>query len=333
VRRLAWLFLGVALALLLAPDVMAQSPFGVGPRSAPPPPPPPDGVMGWIMAQQSAFYREINQALRAARADGSMAWGLIGLSIAYGVFHAAGPGHGKAVISSYLVADNQSWRRGVILSFVSAAVQALTAIVLIGTLFALFNMTTRVLDQTVRWIEMAAYGLIVLVGLRLVWVKGRALMALTGGGTVALAGGGGPVVHVHADGTACDGSCGHAHGPDPELVRGEGGWQRGLAAVFAVGVRPCTGALVVLTFALAQGMIWTGIASVFAMAFGTAVTVAVIATLAVFSKGLAVRLAGSRPGGGVVLMRVVEVLAALAVVAFGLLLLGGIWQTERLLPM
>ena len=60
---------------------------------------------------------------------------LAGLSFAYGVFHAAGPGHGKAVISSYLVATGEGFRRGVALSALAALAQALAAIALVG-LFA-----------------------------------------------------------------------------------------------------------------------------------------------------------------------------------------------------
>ena len=67
---------------------------------------------------------------------------------------------------------------------------------------------------------------------------------------------------------------GHAHGPEPEDLAGPGGWQRGLSAIVAVGLRPCSGAIIVLVFALAQGLFWAGIASTFAMGLGTAITVA-----------------------------------------------------------
>ncbi len=66
---------------------------------------------------------------------------------------------------------------------------------------------------------------------------------------------------------------GHAHGPEPEELAGPGGWRRGLSAVVAVGLRPCSGAIIVLVFALAQGLFWAGIASTFVMGLGTAITV------------------------------------------------------------
>jgi nickel/cobalt transporter (NicO) family protein len=88
--------------------VMAQTPFG-GPRPAAEPQV--GGLVGWLLARQSEFYREISATIRAAKSDGSAVWTLLAISFAYGIFHAAGPGHGKAVISSYLVAPTRR-RRG-----------------------------------------------------------------------------------------------------------------------------------------------------------------------------------------------------------------------------
>ena len=101
----------------------------------------------------------------------------MGISFLYGIFHAAGPGHGKAVISSYLVANNETWRRGIALSFASAILQAFTAIVIVGIAAVLLNATAHAMGNTVRIIEMVSYALIMVIGLRLLWVKGRAFLA------------------------------------------------------------------------------------------------------------------------------------------------------------
>ena len=63
-----------------------------------------------------------------------------------------------------------------------------------------------------------------------------------------------------------------------------------MAVVFSVGIRPCTGAILVLVFALTQGLFWAGVAATFAMALGTAITVAVLASLALGSRELALKL-------------------------------------------
>jgi nickel/cobalt exporter len=127
-----------------------------------------------------------------------------------------------------------------------------------------------------------------------------------------------------------DASCGHSHGPEPQELAGPGGWQRGLAAVTAVGLRPCSGAILVLVFAFAQGIFWAGVASTFVMGLGTAITVAAIATLAVGARSLAAKFANTRGGYGELAMRGIEVAAAVVVVAFGVLLLTGYIVSERM---
>ena len=122
---------------------------------------------------------------------------------------------------------------------------------------------------------------------------------------------------------------GHAHGPEPEELAGPGGWQRGLSAIVAVGLRPCSGAIIVLVFALAQGLFWAGVAATFVMGLGTAITVAAIATIAVGFRSAAKQIAGSRSGYGMLAMRGIEVGAAVVVLAFGTLLLAGYLAAER----
>jgi nickel/cobalt exporter len=139
--------------------------------------------------------------------------------------------------------------------------------------------------------------------------------------------------HVHHDDShhdhVHDEHCGHSHGPTPDQLAGPGGWARGLSAVFTVGIRPCSGAILVLVFALAQGMFWAGIAATFVMGLGTAITVATIAVLAVSAKGLAGRLAGGRDGSGALVMRGIEFGAAALVMLFGVGLLLGYVAAER----
>ena len=89
----------------------------------------------------------------------------------------------------------------------------------------------------------------------------------------------------------------------------------------AVGLRPCSGALLVLTFSLLNGLYLGGILSVLAMSFGTALTVSALATLAVTAKDLAVRYAGIK-GNGVWVGNAIEIGGALVVIALGSTLLA-----------
>ena len=352
-------------------SALAQNPFG-GPPAAP------DaqvgGVVGWLLTKQSEFYREMSSTIRAAKADGSAVWTLLAISFAYGIFHAAGPGHGKAVISSYLVANEETARRGIVLSFVSALMQSLIAVLIVGIGAWLLNVTAKTMCGAERVIEIASYTLIAAFGVRLVWSKGggfiRALRSSYGGSGPLLA----PAlahaaavhhghghhahdhgdhqhhhhdhapaqaiavhdhmpVHAHAEhddpGHVHDDHCGHSHGPEPTQLSGPGGWRRGFGAVLTVGIRPCSGAILVLVFALAQGLFWAGVAATFVMGLGTAITVATIAVIAVSAKGLAQRMTAGRDGGGALVMRGVEFGAAGLVLLFGVGLLLGYIAAER----
>ena len=271
---LAWICLGIAALGLAADgalhDALAQNPFG-GSRAAP------DaqigGIVGWLLTKQSEFYREMSSTIRAAKADGSAIWTLLAISFAYGIFHAAGPGHGKTVISSYLVANEETARRGIALSFVSALMQSLVAVLIVGIGAWLLNVTASTMCGAERVIEIASYALIAAFGLRLVWTKGRGFMAAVH--TVYGRSGPQPALvlanaaalehghddhahghHAHDHGASGhhhhhdhahdhehvhDEHCGHSHGPEPAQLAGPGGWQRGLSAVFTVGIRPCSG--------------------------------------------------------------------------------------------
>jgi nickel/cobalt transporter (NicO) family protein len=348
-----------AVALIIdgaAHDALAQNPFG-GPPAAP------DaqvgGIVGWLLTKQSEFYREMSSTIRAAKADGRAVWTLLAISFAYGIFHAAGPGHGKAVIASYLVANQETVRRGIVLSFVSALMQSLIAVLIVGIGAWLLNVTAKTMCGAERVIEIASYTLIAAFGVRLVWSKGggllRALRASTRKSELQLAPAlaHAPALHCnHGDGhahasIACeplpgpeqaeqhdhghvhDEHCGHSHAPEPTQLAGPGGWRRGFTAVFTVGIRPCSGAILVLVFALAQGLFWAGIAATFVMGLGTAITVATIAIMAVSAKGLAQRMTASSEGGGALLMRGVEFGAAALVLLFGVGLLLGYVAAER----
>jgi nickel/cobalt exporter len=363
---IALTLIAVAASLLLAAGAhdaaLAQAgPFG-GQRGAPPSVPT-SGLLGWVFAKQAEFYRQMSGMIRAAKTDGSAVWTLLGISFIYGIFHAAGPGHGKAVISSYLVANEETWRRGVVLSFASALLQAFVAVAIVGIAAVVLNATAGQMCSTERVIEMASYALIALVGARLFWVKGKGFLREARSLSRPLHAVGAAVTpkdqkehdhkhhdHHHGHGHGHDhhdhghhhhhgqdhdhddehaSAWGHAHGPEPEELAGPGGWKRGLSAIVAVGLRPCSGAIIVLVFALAQGLFWAGVAATFVMGLGTAITVAGIATLAVGARSIAKHIANTRAGYGMLALRGIEVGAAVLVLCFGTLLLLGYMVAER----
>ena len=349
----------------------ARNPFDLGVREGSGPPPA-TGFTAWVLSEQIRFERMLSGAVRAIKTDAGAFWTLLGISFAYGVFHAAGPGHGKAVVASYLLANEQSLKRGVIISLMAAVLQGVVAVAIVGVLAALLNATSVAMRQAANLVEIASYAGIALLGAWLIWRKGRGLIAALGfGGGASVAAhhhharehkhehtihahelehpefaqaahahhhhahhdhshhdhshhdhghahakSAAPAPHVH------DAHCGHFHAPSPDMLTDKNfSWKTATLTVFAAGARPCSGAILVLVFALAQGIFFAGVAATFAMSMGTAITTGALAALAVLAKGLAVRFLGEGSERGVLAVRALEFAAAILVFLLGASLL------------
>jgi nickel/cobalt exporter len=310
----------------------------------------PEGIGGFILAWQTYFYRLITGAVRATRHDGGAVWSLMGIGFAYGVLHAAGPGHGKAVVASYMVANERALKRGVAISFFAAFLQGCVAVLLVTAAALVLRVTADRITQASEIIDKACFTGVAVLGAWLVWRKGRALfgplaprgprlqaaaIAANGGAAAAMPSrsffvGDSPaaarfICERAEEGHRHDASCGHFHAPDPRTLGDTFSWKSAILTVFSAGSRPCSGAILVLVFALAQGIFVAGIAATFAMSLGTAITTAALAVIAVMFKDVAVRLSGgSRRGERVA--RAVEFAAAVGVLVVGLALLLGVMQ-------
>ncbi len=283
--------------------------------------------MAQIVELQTAFNRDLTAGLKGLKTGGGF-WWLGGVSFLYGIVHAAGPGHGKVVISSYLIANEARVRRGVIIAFIAALAQAVAAVSIIGLMAVILNMTSMAITSTAKVFEAGSFALIAALGVYLFVRKGRAAWTVMKGGDAH-------GHHHHHDSHdhhdhhdhAHDGhaACGHDHIPS-EAVLQKPGLSGAAAAVLSVGIRPCSGALVVLVFALSQGIFWAGVASTFVMALGTAITVAALATLAVGAKSIARRLArGSDRRGSEVMLGLELAAAALITLVGAVLFVGAVY--------
>ncbi len=153
----------------------AATPFGAPGEGATAPPG--NALVAWILQQQAAFYKAMQGIVSAAEAGGSL-WPLYGLALAYGVFHAAGPGHGKAVISAYIVANERAAWKAVGIAFGAGAVQAMVAIGAVLAVILGLGLAGRARAEAFGWIELAGYALIALLGLMLFLRKGRSLLRI-----------------------------------------------------------------------------------------------------------------------------------------------------------
>jgi ABC-type nickel/cobalt efflux system permease component RcnA len=361
--------LGVALLGLTA-DVLAVTghPFAIAEQRLS------TSSTGWLaeffaqMAMwQSHFYRQLTGAVRAWQQDGWAAWLLLGLSFAYGVFHALGPGHGKAVLAAYVLANRETVKNGAILALLSAFLQALVAISLVGIAAGVLNVSGLALTRATWWLEIASYAMMVALGAWLVfrqmirpvwrWLTQRLARASTA-----------PVKsddshsaksksqanhdhhhhHDHHDHAHCahpahresgatelaprlqphdthqhDEHCGHLHAPDPAMLTGRLTWSKASSAILAVGLRPCTGAIFVLVFSLAQGFFIAGVAAALAMGLGTGLTVAALTTASLWVNQATVSVVGGQQRLiGRWLLLVVQGLASVALLTLGILLFG-----------
>ena len=350
---------------LTVPIFTGNIPFGAAPNE-PGLNLPRTGFLGWVQQKQADFYLALEHSLAALKSNWTGFWVLGLLSFLYGVFHAAGPGHGKVVISSYVLANEAQMRRGVLLSFLAAMLQSLVAIGFVLIAASLLGMTAMAMSEAANWIGILSYGLVALLGLWLILRKifrwghhhhghghsheeptpplnpmqalarrhmGAPAHALAAGGpqlTSFSAVGSGPdgygrlpgdahYGHNHGDDHDHDDDDGHVHIVTPAQLRG--GWREQLGVVLSVGIRPCSGALIVLAFALSQGLLVAGIVAVLLMGVGTAITTGVLAALAVGFKGLARGVAGVDNKATGIIVWWAELLAAFGVFAFGIVLL------------
>lgn len=281
---------------------------------------------GQMAAWQDHFYRQLTGAVRAWKQDGWAAGWLLGLSFGYGVFHALGPGHGKAVLTAYVLANRETIRNGALLAMLSAFLQAVVAIALVAIAAGVLQVSGVTMNRATWWLELGSYALMVALGAWMVYK--HALKPVV---SSVLARSRPPRhddhahTHAHAPSHAHahvhDEHCGHVHMPDPALIAGPLNWSKALSAIFAVGLRPCTGAIFVLVFSLAQGFFIAGIAAALAMGLGTGITVATLACASLWMSHVSVNAAGgtARPGGRV-WIALLQALASLAVLGFGVLL-------------
>jgi nickel/cobalt exporter len=312
----AVLAVGALVALLVwvfAPASAApppRNPFGMGLREAAPG----AGAFGrLVLHYQGEFFLALKAALSALKTDTAAIWPLVGIGFAYGIFHAAGPGHGKAVISAYILSSERALAKGVVLSFAAGLIQAIVAIGLVGAVFIAAGGTAATMSRAANLVELAGFACVAALGAIVTWRKAGKLLDL--------------VDFARHPGAARIDDCGCDHLPPPEQL--ERSSPRDMAGIaLGAGIRPCAGAILILVLALSQHRLGAGIAATLAMALGTAITTSAIAAISVYAKRLALQLAGGRGMRGTLVVSALELATAAFVIVVGLSLLTGVWSGE-----
>ena len=258
--------------LLVCLVLLAAAPAGAAPPAGGEMAPSAGGVIAWSAHLQRDFNHAVAVRVREAGRDGSWRnWaGLMALSFLYGVLHAVGPGHGKTVVASFLLARPGRVRLAVGLGAGVSLIQGAVAILSVGALGLVFGAAGLDVSGHTPLLEAVSYGLILLIGLVLLW------QALAGGG--------------HGAGCGCSHVHEHVHDRDHALPVGLG---------LGAGLIPCPSAVILMLFAIANGAFFLGVQATLALAAGMALTVAAVGVLSVFARRGLVRLGDRlRPGEG-----------------------------------
>ncbi|WP_145496507.1 nickel/cobalt transporter [Yersinia bercovieri] len=240
---------------------------------------------------QKNMHQQMAQLLQQVKANPHQTgMALMMFSLIYGVLHAVGPGHGKVVIITYLATHPAQLKSSLKLTFAASILQGGVAILLVTLLLGVLQLSSRYLHQSSFWLEKGSFllviGLGVLLCLRAIkrlcqQVKALKPRKITIQRIQPLA-----ADHIHSD--EC--GCGHRHLPSAQELQAGDDWRTRLAIVLAMGMRPCSGAIMVLLFAKVIGVYWWGILSAIAMAIGTSLTISLLALLVHYARRLAVHL-------------------------------------------
>lgn len=208
---------------------------------------------------------------------------LIVISLIYGVFHAAGPGHGKAVLVTYLSTQKETLKQGIMISFAAAIFQATVAITIVTLISIILNQTFSQANLVSMRTEQSSYILVILFGAyfvirSLLKLKKRFLTHAINhtDGNIEKHNHAHNHSHNHVHGEDC---CHHTYVPEAKISK----WQT-LAIIVSMGARPCTGAIMVLIYAKIIGIYWVGVIATFLMGFGTGLTIATLGFLTIFFR-------------------------------------------------
>lgn len=244
-----------------------------------------------IMLESAGWQREVNQQmsalLKGVAADPTRAGGaLLLFSFLYGVLHALGPGHGKVVITTWLATHPSKLRSSIGLTLASSLLQGLVAIMLVVVVLTLLQLPARQLHLSSYWLERGSYALVGVLGLLLCWRALKKLRLLLRRPQFR------SFTPHHVHDAHC--GCGHQHLPTPEQLTRSDDWRARLMIILSMGMRPCSGAIMVLLFSKVIGVFSWGVASAMAMAAGTSLTISTLALLVHSFRQLAVRLSGNK---------------------------------------
>ncbi|MCK8151090.1 nickel/cobalt transporter [Citrobacter amalonaticus] len=213
----------------------------------------------WCLATQITLHRYlVMYLLQLNNHQYSGGFWLLTGAFLYGVLHAIGPGHGKFIVTTYLSTNKESLLAARVVPFIGSLMQGVSAILFVFILAIGFNLAAGDLSTSRWYVEKISAALIAGFGAFLIYQALKSIRPITFTRFTPL--------HSHDE--KC--GCGH-HGVGQTLV--DGNWKTRLGVILAIGARPCSGAIMILLFSNALGIVTWGIAAVMTMSFGTALSI------------------------------------------------------------
>lgn len=247
-------------------------------------------VLFQVLEWQKSFNQQLSTALRTIEHNPLQAGlSLLLVSFLYGVFHAVGPGHGKFILTSYLSLEQTKLPQTLKVTWLSAIVQGLVAVGLVTLLVVIFTLSRQHFNLTLKWVERASFALMIAFGLYWLWQSFKPLLQKKARNRPLV------IRQIRPMGTTsgqipsefCN--CGHKHLPSAQEMANIHDWKSMWAVVFSIGLRPCTGAILVLFLAYTLGLYGWGVAAAMIMAVGTGLTLTIFACLVIFARDKAIQ--------------------------------------------
>ncbi|CEO41827.1 nickel/cobalt transporter [Photobacterium kishitanii] len=251
---------------------------------------------------------QLSDLLYDAQQNITAAYSLAGLSFLYGIFHSLGPGHGKMIVTTYLATNPAKIKASLIMTVVSAFVQAIVAITLVSILLVFFKSSMRQVNDAADQFISYSFMAMLLLGVIVIYRSLKQAWQLK-------------TVHHHDHGNDC--GCGHKHFANADEINNATSLKEYIVIVFSIGIRPCTGAILVLLFANMVGLYWLGVISAILMAVGTALTTSGIALLTLSGKKIVSRYLATNQRQRTMTSIIVKLIGGILLVLLGLLLLNG----------
>ncbi|MEI9747945.1 nickel/cobalt transporter [Moellerella wisconsensis] len=243
---------------------------------------------------------------------------LIAASFIYGLLHAMGPGHGKVIITSYIATHPTKLKRSVLLTLLASLLQASMAIIIVSAVLYLFQLSTRYVHQSSLILEKLSYGTMVVLGAIFCASAGKSLFkTLISPPKSSLKINAIKSISSHQHSKNC--ACSHQHTVSENILNSD--WKTQLMVVISMGIRPCSGAILLLIFAYVINAYEWGIVATLVMSLGTALTISFIAIFVFYLRKTAIRLSQWQGAKfSPIWLLIVKILAGIFLICIGVLM-------------